>query len=95
MFDMPRDLKLKVGKRITFFMEHLLKKRQKSRVNVYVEHLRKISNKEIYEIGDRDVLHFWFLKMLMIREEQWCIKKLVPIWVLLHSNLVQIKFSVD
>ena len=61
VFDMPRDLKLKVGKRITFFMEHLLK-RQKSRVDVYVEHLKKISNKEIYAIDDRDVLHFLVFK---------------------------------
>ena len=62
MFDMPRDLKLKVSKRISFFMEHLLKKKRKSRVDVYVEHLKKISNKEIYEIDDRDVLHFLVFK---------------------------------
>ena len=59
---MPRDLKTRVGKRMTFFMEHLSKKKLKSRVDVYMDHLKQISNKEIYEIDDKDVLEFLIFK---------------------------------
>ena len=59
---MPRDLKMRVGKRMTFFMEHLSKKKQKSRVDVYMDSLKQISNKEIYEIDDKDVLEFLIFK---------------------------------
>jgi len=43
-------------------MEHLVKKRQKSRVDVYMEHLKQISNKEIYDLDDKDVLQFLIFK---------------------------------
>ena len=57
---MPSDLRIKVGKIMTIFIQHLLKKQQKLRVDVYMENLKQISNKEIYEIDDRDgdVLEF-------------------------------------
>jgi len=61
-FDMPRDLRMKVNKRKTFFMEHLATKKLKSRVDVYMEHLKQISNKEIYEIDDKDVLEYLIFK---------------------------------
>ena len=59
---MPRDLKVKVCKRMAYFLEFLSKKKIKSRVDVYMEHLKQVSNKEIYEIEDKDVLEFLILK---------------------------------
>jgi len=61
-FDMPTHLRVKIQKRTTCFMEHLVKKRQKSRVDVYMEHLKQISNKEIYDLDDKDVLQFLIFK---------------------------------
>jgi len=55
---MPRDLKVKVCKRMAYFLDFLSKKKIKSRVDVYMEHLKQVSNKEIYEIEDKDVLEF-------------------------------------
>jgi len=55
---MPSNLRVKMNKRMTCFMEYVSKKKLKSRVDVYMEHLKQISNKEIYEIDDRDVLNF-------------------------------------
>ena len=55
---MPRNLKAKVHKRMTYFLEFLSKKKIKSRVDIYMEHLKQVSNKEIYEIEDKDVLEF-------------------------------------
>ena len=43
-------------------MEHLTKKKEKSRVDVYMEHLQQVSNKEIYDIDDKDVLEFLIFK---------------------------------
>jgi len=34
----------------------------KSRVDVYMEHLKQVSNKEIYDIEDKDVLEFLIFK---------------------------------
>ena len=59
---MPRNLKVKVHKRMTCFLEFLSKKKIKSRVDVYMEHLKQISNKEIYDIEDKDVLEFSIFK---------------------------------
>jgi hypothetical protein len=59
---MPRDLKVKVCKRMAYFLEFLSKKKIKSRVDVYMEHLKQVSNKEIYEIEDKDVLEFLIFK---------------------------------
>ena len=59
---MPRNLKVKVHKRMTCFLEFLSKKKIKSRVDVYMEHLKQISNKEIYDIEDKDVLEFLIFK---------------------------------
>ena len=59
---MPRNLKVKVHKRMTCFLEFLSRKKIKSRVDVYMEHLKQISNKEIYEIEDKDVLEFLVFK---------------------------------
>ena len=59
---MPKNLRMKVNKRMTYFMEHISKKKQKSRVDVYMEHLKQISNKEIYDIDDKDVLEFLIFK---------------------------------
>jgi len=59
---MPRDLKVKVCKRMAYFLEFLSKKKIKSRVDVYMEHLKQVSNKEIYEIEDTDVLEFLIFK---------------------------------
>ena len=59
---MPNNLRVKVNKRMTYLLEHLSKKKQKSRVVVYMEHLKLISNKEIYEINDKDVLEFLIFK---------------------------------
>ena len=49
-------------------MEHHSKKKQKSRVHVYKDNLKQISNKEIYEIDDKDVLEFLIFKMWMTQE---------------------------
>ena len=43
-------------------MEYISKKKIKSRVDVYMDHLKQISNKEIYEIEDKDVLEFLIFK---------------------------------
>ena len=43
-------------------MEYVSKKKLKSRVDVYMDHLKQISNKEIYEIDDKDVLNFLIFK---------------------------------
>ena len=43
-------------------MEHLVKKKQKSRVDVYMEDLKKISNKEVYDLDDQDVLKYLIFK---------------------------------
>jgi len=59
---MPNNLRVKMSKRMTCFMEYVSKKKLKSRVDVYMEHLKQISNKEIYEIDDRDVLNFLIFK---------------------------------
>jgi len=59
---MPRNLKVKVYKRMAYFLEFLSKKKIKSRVDVYMEHLKQVSNKEIYEIEDKDVLEFLIFK---------------------------------
>jgi len=59
---MPRHLKIRLNKRMTCFLEHLVKKKQKSRVDVYMEHLKKISNKEIYDLDDQDVLRYLIFK---------------------------------
>ena len=59
---MPHALKVKVNKRLTFFMEHLSKKKEKSRVDIYMQHLKQMSNKEIYDIDDKDVLEFLIFK---------------------------------
>ena len=76
-FDMPNNLKARVNKRMTCFMEHLSKKKHKSRVDVYMEHLKLISSKEIYDIDDKDVLKFLiFLRMLMTLAELLCLKTL-------------------
>ena len=48
---MPKNLRMKVNKRMTYFMEHISKKKQKSRVDVYMEH-----------IDDKDVLEFLIFK---------------------------------
>ena len=56
------NLKARVNKRMTCFMEHLSKKKHKSRVDVYMEHLKLISSKEIYDIDDKDVLKFLIFK---------------------------------
>jgi len=47
---------------MTCFMEFLSKKKIKSRVDVYMEHLKQVSNKEIYDIEDKDVLEFLIFK---------------------------------
>jgi hypothetical protein len=47
---------------MTCFLEHLVKKRQKSRADIYMEHLKKISNKEIYDLDDQDVLKYLIFK---------------------------------
>ena len=47
---------------MTCFMEYISKKKIKSRVDVYMDHLKQISNKEIYEIEDKDVLEFLIFK---------------------------------
>ena len=43
-------------------MEHLVKKKQKSRMDVYMEHLKKVSNKEINDLDDQDVLKLLIFK---------------------------------
>ena len=59
---MPHNLRVKVKKRLTFFLEHLARKKEKSRVDVYMEHLKQVSNKEIYDIDDKDALEFLIFK---------------------------------
>ena len=59
---MPNNLRVKINKRMTCFMEYISKKKIKSRVDVYMDHLKQISNKEIYEIEDKDVLEFLIFK---------------------------------
>ena len=59
---MPNNLRVKINKRMTCFMEYVSKKKIKSRVDVYMDHLKQISNKEIYEIEDKDVLEFLIFK---------------------------------
>ena len=59
---MPHNLSIKVKKRLTFFMEYVTKKKEKSRVDVYMEHLKQVSNKEIYDIDDKDVVEFLIFK---------------------------------
>jgi len=91
---MPSNLRVKMNKRMTCFMEYVSKKKLKSRVDVYMEHLKQISNKEIYEIDDRDVLNFLIFKDVMIQAEQLFIKRLVHIWELLLYKIVLIQFNV-
>ena len=45
-------------------MEHLSKKKEKSRVDIYMQHLKQLSNKEIYDIDDKDVLELLIFKDL-------------------------------
>ena len=59
---MPNNLRVKMNERMTCFMEYICKKKIKSRVDVYMDHLKQISNKEIYEIEDKDVLEFLIFK---------------------------------
>ena len=59
---MPTHLAIKIQKRMTCFLDHLVKKKEKSRVDVYMEHLKRISNKEIYDLDDKDVLKFLIFK---------------------------------
>ena len=59
---MPKDFRVKLSKRTTYFMEYLSKKKIKSRVDIYMEHLKQVSNKEVYDIEDKDVLHFLIFK---------------------------------
>ena len=47
---------------MAYFLEFLSKKKIKSRVDIYMEHLKQVSNKEIYEIEDKDVLEFLIFK---------------------------------
>ena len=59
---MPHNLRIKVKKRLTFFMDYVTKKKEKSRVDVYMEHLKQVSNKEIYDTDDKDVVEFLIFK---------------------------------
>ena len=43
-------------------MEYVIKKKEKSRVDVCMEHLKQVSNKEIYDIDDKDVVEFLIFK---------------------------------
>ena len=59
---MPTQTKSLLEKRMQLFLEHCKFKRQKSRMDVYMENLKLISNKEIYELEDTDVLRFLIYK---------------------------------
>ena len=83
-FDMPNNLRVKMSKRMTCFMEYVSKKKLKSRVDVCMDQLKQISNNEIYEIDDKDVLNFLIFKDEQLYvyssiSQERCLK--IPIWV--------------
>ena len=55
---MPIETKVLLEQRLQGFLEHCKLKRQKSRMDVYMENLKTISNKEIYDLNEQDVLKF-------------------------------------
>ena len=57
-YDMPTHTRILLEKRMQIFLEHCKLKRQKSRMDVYMENLKLVSNKEIYDLDDKDVLRF-------------------------------------
>ena len=59
---MPKETKILVEKRLQSFLEHCKMKRQKSRMDVYMENLKSVSNKEIYDLDEEDVLKFLIYK---------------------------------
>ena len=58
----PIETKVLLEKRLQGFLEHCKLKRQKSRMDVYMENLKTISNKEIYDLNEQDVLKFLIYK---------------------------------
>ena len=59
---MPTHTRILLEKRMQIFLEHCKLKRQKSRMDVYMENLKLVSNKEIYDLDDKDVLRFLIYK---------------------------------
>ena len=59
---MLTNTKVLLEKRMQIFLEHCKFKRQKSSMDVYMEHLKMVSNKEIYDLDDKDVLQFLIYK---------------------------------
>ena len=52
----------KINKRRTYFLEFLGAKRKHSRIDVYMQWLKDFTNKQIYDIDDKDVLDFLVFK---------------------------------
>jgi hypothetical protein len=59
---MPIGTKVLLEKRLQGFLEHCKLRRQKSRMDVYMENLKTVSNKEIYDLDEQDVLKFLIYK---------------------------------
>ena len=59
---MPMDTKVLVEKRLQCFLEHCKMRRLKSRMDVYMENLKTVSNKEVYDLDEQDVLKFLIYK---------------------------------
>ena len=49
-------------KRLQCFLEHCKMRRLKSRMDVYMENLKTVSNKEVYDLDEQDVLKFQIYK---------------------------------
>ena len=59
---MPMETQVLVGKRLECFLEHCKMRRLKSRMDVYMENLKTVSNKEVYDLDEQDVLKFLIYK---------------------------------
>ena len=69
---MPTQTKIMLEKRMQIFLEHCKFKRQKSRMDVYMENLKLVSNKEIYELEDKDVLRYLIYKDVKVLSRGFC-----------------------
>ena len=62
MNTLPLHMQTLINKRRTYFLEFLGAKRKHSRIDVYMQWLKDFTNKQIYDIDDKDVLDFLVFK---------------------------------
>ena len=62
MQTLPSHMQALINKRRTYFLEFLGAKRKHSRIDVYMQWLKDFTNKQIYDIDDKDVLDFLVFK---------------------------------